>query len=267
MIRSRNADYVADRSAATLTVADLEALARGDVLACRLTGFYDRGACVAVQRRVIDANRTHYEVAPNVEKIGMALFEATDGALLDAYYADAQIAEARMKAIYQGMEDPIARLRQLLDALWPGGCEIEQLHDQPMYAGLIRVIDAASELRPHQDNTHWDMPASTRAQTMRAQFSANVYFSVAEEGGELELWPFAIHDEARYRELQVPDDYALSRSAIGEPALVVRPEVGDLIIFDARRIHAVAKVKRGSRSNASTFIGLRDQAVPLTLFS
>lgn len=258
---------VADRSINTLTGADIEALSGGDVLALRLSRFYAPEHCAMVRARVTGATKTHYEVAPSVTKIGMALFEATDAALLEAYYADAERAGQRARALYGELDDPIDRLQTMLARIWPAGCEVERLHDRAMYAGLVRVIDSSSELRPHQDNTDWDMRSSARAQTMRTQLSANVYFSAADEGGDLELWPAAIGDEAHYRSLQVPGDYALARAAIGEPAVTIRPAAGDLLIFDARRIHAVTRVTRGSRTNASTFIGLRDARTPLTLFS
>ena len=266
-IADRTSGRIAERDAATLCAADLEALAAGEVLAIRLAGFYPAAACHTVSGRVQGTAQSRYDVAPEVAKVGMALFEATDAALLDAYYADAAHAEERARALYGELEDPIAALRTLLDRLWPAGCGTERLHDRPMYAGLVRVIDTASELRPHQDNTDWDMTGSARAQTMRTQFSANVYFSAAEAGGELELWATAIRDGEQYRAIKVPGDYALSRAAIGAPALTIRPAAGDLVIFDARRIHAVAPVARGSRVNASTFIGLRGPDEPLTLFS
>lgn len=258
---------IAIRAPATLAAVYLEDLASGAILAICIPKFYDESSCLAIQLRVQNSAQTRYAVAPSVAKVGMALFEATDDHLLEAYYADAEGAAARSAVLYDEHEDPIGRIGAILDSIWPAGCRIERLHDRPMYAGLVRVIDAGAELRPHQDNTHWDMPASPRAQTMLTQFSCNVYFAVPEDGGELELWDFSIGDEPSYRRMQVAGDYALARPAIGAPALVLRPATGDLIIFDARRVHAVAKVKRGIRSNASTFIALRESHEPLTLFS
>jgi len=264
---SRCDSQLADRTVATLKIADLEALARGDILACRIPDFCDPDACAVIQRRARALSTTRYSVAPDVAKIGMALFEATDERLLEEYYQSASEAEARERALYDGLNNPIETLRGILQRLWPAGCKMERLHQEPMYAGLVRILDAGSELRPHQDNTNWDMPTSTAAQTMQTQFSCNIYFSVGEVGGELELWPSRIEDEASYRSMQVTGDYSLRPSTIGRPSLSIRPKVGDLIIFDARKVHAVSRVVRGSRINASTFIGLRSRSVPLTLFS
>jgi hypothetical protein len=267
MTRDDLHNRIADRTPHTLLAADLESLACGDILACRIRHFYDANACAVIDARMTRIGVTRYAVAPNVEKLGMALFEATSDGLLDEYYADAEIAGDRARALYAGQSDPIDSIRAILERLWPGGCAIEQLHERPMYAGLVRVLAAGSELRPHQDNTDWDMISSPRAQTMRTQFSCNVYFRVPEAGGALELWEMRIDDEARYRGLQVPSDYALRRPDIGSPALSIEPGLGDLIVFDARRVHAVARVERGCRINASTFIGLRDAGTSLTLFS
>ncbi|CAN5466594.1 hypothetical protein BH10PSE12_BH10PSE12_15710 [soil metagenome] len=267
MILKESRQRIIDRNEDTLSIEDIESLACGDILACRIRGFYDVATCRVIEQRVSAATATRYAVALNVEKLGMALFEATSDELLEDYYADAARAGDRAQALYSGHDDPIERLRSILDRLWPAGCDVEQLHDRPMYAGLVRIIGRHSELRPHQDNTNWDMTSSVRAQTMRTQFSCNVYFRVPEKGGELELWETRIDDESLYRGMRVTGDYSLDRVRIGRPTLIVPPGCGDLIVFDARRIHAVAKVVQGSRINASTFIGLRGADSALTLFS
>jgi hypothetical protein len=102
---------------------------------------------------------------------------------------------------------------------------------------------------------------------MITQGAANVYLSVAEQGGELELWPYGLTDQAQYEDFQTPGDYGLDRCKIGPSVLRSKPEQGDLIIFDARKIHAVNRNDRGLRITASAFIGYRGQGNPLTVYS
>lgn len=250
-----------------LTRETLSALADGEILAISLPGFYPAEACAIVATRVHGTEPTRYDVAPSVAKLGMALFEATDARLLERYYEDARGAAERAARLYRDVEDPIDRVRAILKREWRAGCEIERLHQREMHAGLVRIIDQGTELRPHQDNTDWDMPDCPRAQDMRAQLSCNIYFAVPQRGGELELWDYAFDEEPRYRQTQVSGDYSLDRTRIGPPAMVLKPRLGELIVFNARRIHAVAQVLEGTRINASTFIALRGEDEPLTLFS
>jgi hypothetical protein len=62
-------------------------------------------------------------------------------------------------------------------------------------------------------------------------------------------------------------DYGLDRSKIGPPDVVLRPGVGDLIVFDTGRIHAVRRVADGVRITASCFIGVRSRWHPLCVFA
>ncbi len=45
------------------------------------------------------------------------------------------------------------------------------------------------------------------------------------------------------------------RARLPQPAVVVRPEVGELVVFAASRIHAVRASRGGERLSASCFIG------------
>jgi hypothetical protein len=253
----------------TFAAGDLADLEAGVILAIRWKNFCSEEMCAIIEQRIgLHEGKTRYSVAPSIEKIGVALFETVDSASeLQRYYEDARIAPVRATEIYDGFVDPIDRLRAILDSLWPAGCTVENLHGREMYAGLIRIIAENCELRPHQDNTNWDAPDSERAQSMRTQFSCNIYFSCPQLGGELLLWDRGIRESDEYRRIRVPADYGLDPSAIGPPTLRLRPAPGELIIFDARRIHSVSRVLQGARTNTSSFIALRGESEPLTLFS
>ena len=251
----------------TLTDRDITDLISGEILAIRIADFCSIEARNVIKSRVRDRQQTRYEVAPDIRKIGIAFFETTNPIMLQKYYNHSNQASEIAETIYQGYTDPIEKLVTTLSLVWQSGCEVERIHDREMYAGLIRVIDEGVELRPHQDNTNWDSPDCQRAQSLLTQLSANVYFETPDKGGCLELWDFGIEDQDHYQSIQREGDYALSREAIGEPALSIQPQGGDLIIFNARRIHGVTKVEVGARINASTFIAIRDLNQPLTVFS
>jgi hypothetical protein len=209
-----------------------------------------------------------YEVAPDILKRGKSIFDAaSDPRALEEYYDVAPSALAELRKFFDPYLAPMDKLRLVLQERWPGGGLIESLHGRPMFCGLIRAFGETSEGRPHQDMTHWDVPGSEPARTLITQFAANVYLSVAEDGGELELWPYGFSNQQEYDRCKTAGDYGLDRAKIGPSLVVIEPQLGDLIIFDARKIHAVHRINKGVRVAVSTFIGYRGPKSPLTVYS
>jgi len=79
-------------------------------------------------------------------------------------------------------------------------------------------------------------------------------------GGELAIWDLK-PDQDEYEALRIPESdglksYGLKREPLGEPAYVITPRPGDLILFDAQRVHAVYASVGGARVTISFFIVL-----------
>jgi len=103
---------------------------------------------------------------------------------------------------------------------------------------------------------------------MLFQLALNSYLSTA-DGGELELWNLLPSDElyeaARYK---TGTKYALQSHLLPDPDLVVRPERGDFIIFNAAKVHRVRPVLgNGARVTVSGFAGFFSLTEPFHLFS
>jgi hypothetical protein len=62
-------------------------------------------------------------------------------------------------------------------------------------------------------------------------------------------------------------DYGININSLPPPDVVLKPNVGDLLIFDAHKIHAVASPKDQSRLALSFFIAYRGANEPLTYWS
>jgi hypothetical protein len=248
---------------------DLVDLVDGGIVALRLVEFYPADMCRRFSASIMSHRRAeHYAVAPDIKKVGKAIFDAaSDPSQLEEYYRTALPALEDLRQFFQPYLAPIDKLRLLLQERWPAGSLIESLHGRPMFCGLIRAFGEGSEARPHQDMTHWDVPDSVPARSLKTQIATNVYMAAAERGGDLELWTSGIADPKTYAQLQTPGDYGLDRARIGASAVRIKPQAGDLIMFDARRIHAVNRIDRGMRVAASTFIGYRGPTQPLTLYS
>jgi hypothetical protein len=247
---------------------DIVDLVEGDVIGLRVPDFYPVALCDRFTDPIVNQTVQSYTMDSDINRIGKAIAEAAaDPAQLEEYYRTAPEALRRLRQLFHPYLAPMDKLRLVLQEQWPAGSHIESLHGLPMFCGLIRTYREGAEARPHQDMIHWNAPQSWPAKSMTTQISANIHVTTAELGGELELWPYGISDSKRYQELQVPDDYALDRLKIGPSMAKIKPRKGDLILIDARRIHAVNRVEQGIRVAVSAFLGYRGPAQPLTLYS
>ena len=66
---------------------------------------------------------------------------------------------------------------------------------------------------------------------------------------------------------RLPSRMDFDERLLPEPAIVLRPGVGELIAFETSHIHAVRTVRRGERITCATFIGYRGPGEPWTLWS
>jgi hypothetical protein len=74
-------------------------------------------------------------------------------------------------------------------------------------------------------------------------------------GGEIRLWDLA-YGKAEYAELALSDPRVLDEEKIPEHNAKIRGEVGELLVVDARRIHAIDRITEGKRLSVSGFLAV-----------
>ncbi|MDP1605036.1 MAG: 2OG-Fe(II) oxygenase [Rhodocyclaceae bacterium] len=117
----------------------------------------------------------------------------------------------------------------------------------------------------HHDIFEQDAPGAPEAISVQAQFAANVYVQIPENGGELLMWNMNMAPQV-FDQLR-GNDYGLRVETLPEPDIVVKPGTGDLLIFDSRKMHAVAPPVEKSRLALSCFVAYRGDDKPLTFWS
>lgn len=243
-----------------------EKLVREDVLAIHLRSFIPEDVAGQLSEQIIGHGYQRYLNAPSIGRIGMAFYEAENQPPLMADYFESvfeNIHELRKRCA--PYISPIDLLRCTLDEVWPAGAQLESLYGRKMYVGLSRVVKPGVTFLAHHDIFAKDAPDSFQANSLQAQMAANVYLSMPEKGGALQIWDRQLSPKV-FDEMR-GDSYGIEPATLGEATLELCPKAGDLILFNSRRMHAVTPGTGSIRLSLSCFIGYRGPAMPLTFWS
>jgi 2OG-Fe(II) oxygenase superfamily len=266
------------KTSQNLILADLLDLLQGKFLALRILNYYSlQQAEEITQELVKQQSLERYLRAPDVgvQRTGITFFE-TNGSieLLERYYEQAQILIKSLRQVCYPYLSPIDKLRLDLTDMWLAGSGIENIHGRTMLAGIARVFEDGFELPPHQDILLRDILDAALAPThhfedLITQLSINVYLQIPEVGGELEIWDLkpSLDEQQAIRNEEYKYEGIIDRTSLPAAAAVIRPEAGELILFDSGRIHAVRSSRGGLRASVSMFLGYRGLDKPLTYWS
>ena len=145
-------------------------------------------------------------------------------------------------------------LRLILEDIWSAGAVRENIHGRPMAFGLAQLFKQGACALPHQDFLRMDEPKNHRAQTLITQVTALVYVKTADAGSHLELWSDHYnHDELMAR--KNAETYGLDYKKIPPPAVDISLRLGELVMADSTKVHAVTTVGAGLRIASIASLG------------
>lgn len=249
-----------------LNAQDLIDMAQERISAIVIPGFYSSDLCNRV-KNYLNTNVEHYINAPSIGRAGMAYFETQNKKeLIEEYYQSAVPNIEKIRQAFYPTISPMDLLRLKLQEIWEAGANIENIDGRKMFVGLCRIVEPGIDFLPHQDLFKSDAPDAAAAYSLTAQFAANIYLDVADYGGELDLWNYSL-DKKHYDNLRENGCYGIERDKLPLPSITYQPKIGDLILFNAMRLHAVKPTESKSRLTISCFIGYRGVQKPLTYWS
>lgn len=187
-----------------------------------------------------------------VDRFGVSFNTTYNGCSIakDRYYNNALENIRNIRNIFGPKLSPFDRFRLELDEIWPGNVGIAKFEDRKMMSGIVRVMNRPNDSELISAQPHIDI-LPKKYSSLIGQFAVNIYLSVPEQGGFLELWDApAVHAE-NCNEVSEGD----WRSRLGKPTKI-RPLTGDLILFNSRVPHAVSPFSGGPRVSIQSFIGL-----------
>lgn len=260
-LKTKNTSFV-------LNLSSLNDLIASKVLAISVKQFFPSELCKEVSKKIFSEKYEYYDYAQqSVGRYGMSFSEIANETKFNEYYKRSVNEIEVIRSIFHPFLSPIDHLRLRLDELWPVGAKIEQVHkNQKMFVGLLRVIDPNKIVYPHQDMIAWNAyQCEKNAVKIQKQLAANIYFQVPKNGGELELWDFGIKKMSVYNKL-AGDSYGINKDKLPSPTLTLKPEEGELILFNPQNLHCILPGS-SHRLTQSCFIGYRNNKNSLTFWS
>jgi hypothetical protein len=259
-------DFGARRVISTriLSGEHIRALADDSVAAVVVSSFYPESDCRALSERILSHDRIepyfheeirngmHTQKYYGVDRIGLP-FNSTythsdNSEQKQRYYSAVAPSAELLRVLSFPSVSPADLLKSELDRAVQFGAEGARFEQRAMLAGIVRItrsehsIEAA--LQPHFD------ALPTRYKSFEAQLAANIYLHMSKEGGYLEIWDV----EPLPPTTEVPIDW---RRELPE-SLKIYPRVGELIIFNSRKPHAVGAFEGPPRISIQMFIGYNE---------
>ncbi|OBS09279.1 2OG-Fe(II) oxygenase [Acidihalobacter prosperus] len=250
----------------TLNLPLLERLVGGTDVAAVVRSFIPPDLAFRIGERILCGGFSRYINAPSIGRIGMAFYETERRpALVEKYFDEALRGIRELRARCAPYLSPMDMLRCMLDELWPAGAHLATLYGRKMHVGLSRVVEPGVHFLAHHDIFAKDAPDTQEAHSLRAQLACNVYLQMPERGGALQIWD-RLMTPADF-DARRGDCYGIHPDLLGRPDVELRPQAGDLILFDSTKMHAVTPGQPQPRLSLSCFIGYRDRASPLVFWS
>ena len=261
----RPVDLIATTRSA-FAATDLQSLLHGDAPAVRITDFLDPTTLAHIRDSFV-GRTDHGPLATDARfrRIGHAFAETTDADDRERYFGAAIENLNALRALAAPHVYPADSIRLLLDDVWPTGTTLLRHDGRPFFAGVARYQQGGVDLEPHTDNIDRNLPPELGVAVAR-QLSVNVYLDVPDAGGELEIWD-EYPDESDYRDRIGDRTYGVDRDSVGRPRWVIRPQPGEAIFIDPRRIHAVASSHDRPRITIGLFVGVVSDSSPLVVWS
>lgn len=240
-------------------------LVSGGIDAIHQRGFW---ACaepeVVAQRIEMLCEETRYTLTRDFSSVGVSVGDASESLdreelyLATALHTSNQLREAFGKSGFPG-----DKMRAVIDELWPAGALAGRIRGCLMLPMNVRKWGRGDLARPHIDQCRSLLMKSLR---LKMRLGVNIYVDAPPEGGggELDFWGFPTNEDS-YEAVR-KGSYGVERQELGEPHETLRPIAGDLILFDAARLHGVRRVESGSRVTVAGFLGVRGDGEPLVVF-
>lgn len=235
---------------------DLRALLVEKTLDCiRIKNIIPQLYLNVLASNVIEKSRPHDRIL-DLAIMGNTYYQAAKGGVIADDYFDSQEKFAVWVRQNSNGVSPLDIILGIFSSMHSRGIAPGALDDKrEMPSGIFRVYPAekGTEILPHQDILYWDVKSNI-AKALEGQAGWNIYLDIPTHGGELVIYNYGL-EQCDYKCL-AGENYGISWLDAGAPVLSIFPEIGELILIDTCRLHAIKKVfGKGHRVTLSGFLG------------
>lgn len=234
-----------------LSRSNLNSLLSNEIGTIRIKNFASLDECESLLSAISDEDVDFYQnVDPPIGRIGITQFEANKHNK-DWYFENAHRQAAVRNKLFSKSFDPLNRLMKIINALCGFDVGIASEDDYgEYYAGLVREISQSARL--HADFAPLDAPGWSIG-NVDSQLTWNLFVKAPKVGGECvvynRLW--CQQDE----QLKSDAHYGYPHNIVSRcESKVIKPEVGELVLFNPRNFHEVM-LASDSRFTVSSFVG------------
>lgn len=247
----------------------LSELWTGSFPAFRVRNLVSTAACQQLTERLLnDPALIDHSDVKGLSVLGLSHFQAArDSELARRYIIDAPSHASRLRSLSSPYASPFDSAFTFLAQCWSPGCQLMELPTEGILAPFtVRIYRDGVEIEPHQDILAAESPDDPVANSLVAQFAANIYLSMGSSGGALEIYDID-HSSTGYKDLSA-GPRVISRDRLPQPSVILAPLVGDLIVFPSRHVHAVAPTRGNDpRITISFFLGIQDAQTQLKIWA
>jgi 2OG-Fe(II) oxygenase superfamily len=255
---------IADRPSAQ----DILDIAEGRIMAVLISNYCERIIAELAASRIIkdSAKKLRKYDEANIKYRNEPFFDSNNNPQKrEKYFQTAFEKAGDFREIFHPYSSPVDKLRLELDEVWDYGANVLRLGGRLMSPAVIRVFRNGGDALPHQDDLGEDAPFELDAQKFNCQLTALTYIKMPKIGGEVKLWDRRF-SQAEYNQRRFENSYGLDIKLLPEPDLIIKPSQGDLLIFNASKVHAVNPTLEGERITISSFIGFGGRFMSLGTF-
>jgi hypothetical protein len=254
-----------------LTLENLKALAQRTIAAICVKSYYPQPLCQHAVKNLLSSEYIqHYSDLPGFMRVGLPYAQAYEDLAMSKaetvkiYFDESLKMIHHIRQAFHPYYSPIDNLRLDLDEIWPGGAHLKTVNQQKYFIGISRLIRTPEvNIPPHFDRYLAIYPKYDKKYS--AQLTANIYLETPRQHGELKLWlePLETISSDQAHKLAVCHEEKFKDI----PKLILSPQQGDLIIFNAALLHAVSGNIEDSRISLGSFIGMNTTEEPLDFWS
>lgn len=237
-----------------LTYENLCLLFDNKIAAIRLRAFATQAECESFSSAAKRGRVQYYNVSDRIGYIGLAQYQYRWTKTKEEFLADVSLARADVEEVFANSFNPLRRLMERIQAVWPQTVDFAREDGRPYFAGIIR--STSDKIDIHVDWAPVNSPDYSIG-AIDGQVGWNFFAEELESGGHTTVYNKPWDPEIESGE--IPKSYGLERSLVdGAPTFVYRATAGDVVIFNTRNPHEIspgATKPGGSRVSIGSFIG------------